>query len=97
MDNHYLMNPEDLFQAPVADIILDLENPLILEVGITCCSSARTLIILEAHLQCAGIEMPITSEDEQYFSSTMKEICENRLSKDEDGWYVQPVPRWFLN
>jgi len=38
MDNHYLMNPEDLFQAPVADIVLDLENPLILEVGTTCCS-----------------------------------------------------------
>jgi len=50
-------------------------------------------MILEAHLQCAGTEMPITSEDEQYFSSMMKEICENRLSKDEDGWYVQPVPR----
>ena len=30
--------------------------------------------------------MPITSEDEQYFGPMMKEICENRLSKDEDGW-----------
>jgi len=36
MDDYYLMNPEDLLQAPVADIILDLENPLILEVGTTC-------------------------------------------------------------
>jgi len=33
MDTYYLMNPEDLLQAPVADIIVDLENPLILEVG----------------------------------------------------------------
>lgn len=33
MDSHYLVNPEDLLQGPVADIILDLENPLILEVG----------------------------------------------------------------
>ena len=34
--------------------------------------------------------MPITLEDEQYFGPMMKEICETRLSKDEDGWYVRP-------
>ena len=33
--------------------------------------------------------MPITSEDEQYFGPMMKEICESRLSKDEDGWYAR--------
>ena len=33
MDIHYLTNPEELLRGPVADIILDLENPLILEVG----------------------------------------------------------------
>jgi hypothetical protein len=33
MDDHYLMNPEELLQGTVADIVLDLENPLILEVG----------------------------------------------------------------
>jgi hypothetical protein len=33
MDLHYLMNPEELVQGTVADIILDLENPLLLEVG----------------------------------------------------------------
>ena len=32
MDDHYLMNPEELLQGPVTDIMLDLENPLILEV-----------------------------------------------------------------
>ena len=46
-------------------------------------------------MQCAGTEMPITSEDEQYFGPMMKEICETRLSKDEDGWFVQPVPHLF--
>ena len=34
MDDHYLFNPEELLQGTVADIILDLENPLLLEVGI---------------------------------------------------------------
>jgi DEAD/DEAH box helicase domain-containing protein len=32
MDDHYLANPEELLQGPVTDIMLDLENPLILEV-----------------------------------------------------------------
>lgn len=40
MDFHYLMNPEELLRGLVADIVLDLENPLILEVGysdsVTC-------------------------------------------------------------
>lgn len=34
MDDHYLSKPEELLQGSVADIILDLENPLILEVGV---------------------------------------------------------------
>jgi len=33
MDDHYSMDPKQLLQGAVADIILDLENPLILEVG----------------------------------------------------------------
>ncbi|KAF9792472.1 P-loop containing nucleoside triphosphate hydrolase protein [Thelephora terrestris] len=71
MDEHYLKKPEDLLRGPVADIILDLKNPL----------------ILEAHLQCAGTEMPVTLEDAQYFGPMMKEVCDTRLSKDADGWY----------
>lgn len=34
MDDYYLSNPEELLQGSVADIILDLENPLILEAGV---------------------------------------------------------------
>jgi len=33
MDLHYLENPTELLQGPVSDITIDLENPLILEVG----------------------------------------------------------------
>lgn len=32
--------------------------------------------------------MPITSDDDQYFGSMMKEICDTRLSIDEGGWYA---------
>jgi hypothetical protein len=39
--------------------------------------------------------MPITLDDGQYFGSTMKEICDTRLSMDEDGWYARLVPFTF--
>ena len=41
---------------------------------------------LIAHLQCAGYEMPLSDQDEKWFGSLMKEICERRLEKDSDGW-----------
>ena len=43
-------------------------------------------VILEAHLQCAAYEMPLTKEDSSYFGDRMLEICESRLQKDDDGW-----------
>lgn len=54
------------------DLIIDLENS----------------VILEAHLQCASHEVPLTAEDEKYFGSLTKELCETKLSKDKDGWWV---------
>lgn len=45
-------------------------------------------VIIEAHLQCAGQEMPLSLEDEKYFGPLLKEICETRLKKDDDGWLV---------
>jgi len=33
MDLHYVMNPGELLQGTVSDIVMDLENPLIIEVG----------------------------------------------------------------
>ena len=48
-------------------------------------------IILEAHLQCAAHEMPLTAEDEKYFGSNMVEICEAKLTKDKEGWLVSAL------
>jgi DEAD/DEAH box helicase domain-containing protein len=42
---------------------------------------------MEAHLQCAATEMPVSFEDEQYFGPLTKELCRTRLAKDKDGWY----------
>ncbi|KAF7440973.1 hypothetical protein PC9H_001322 [Pleurotus ostreatus] len=71
VDQHYLHHPEDLWDGPINDIFVDLQSE----------------VILEAHLQCAAHEMPVSTEDEVYFGSSLKHICETRLTKDADGWY----------
>jgi DEAD/DEAH box helicase domain-containing protein len=70
VDQHYVQAPDDLFDRPIEDLIVDLESK----------------VILEAHLQCAGQEMPLSLEDDIYFGPLTKEICETRLTKDKDGW-----------
>jgi DEAD/DEAH box helicase domain-containing protein len=62
--------PQELFESPVDDLIVDLESK----------------VILEAHLQCAGQEMPICLDDEAYFGPLTREICETKLQKDDEGW-----------
>jgi DEAD/DEAH box helicase domain-containing protein len=71
MDQYYLNNPDELFGSFKEDIPLDLNNE----------------IILEAHLQCAGEEMPLSLKDEKYFGPQTIEILRQRLRKDEDGWF----------
>ncbi|KAI0807176.1 P-loop containing nucleoside triphosphate hydrolase protein [Fomes fomentarius] len=71
IDQHYINHPEELFDRSTNDLMIDLESK----------------VILEAHLQCAAHEMPLTSEDETYFGPSMKEICETKLEKDREGWY----------
>lgn len=70
IDRHYVAHPEELFDKPINELVIDTENE----------------VFLEAHLQCAGQEMPLSVEDEKYFGPLMKQICESRLAKDEEGW-----------
>ena len=51
MDIHYSTDPKELLQGPVADIVLDLENPLILEVGTHACND-QSLILVGAPAMC---------------------------------------------
>lgn len=70
IDRHYVKNPEELFSEPTSALAVDLANQ----------------VVLEAHLQCAGDEMPLSEEDEVYFGPYMRQICETRLLKDDEGW-----------
>ncbi len=45
-------------------------------------------MIIEAHLQCAALEMPLSSDDARWFGPLTKTICENNLVRDQEGWYV---------
>lgn len=72
VDAHYVANPDELWEKATSDLIVELDSK----------------IILEAHLQCAAHEIPMSLEDEQYFGPLTKELCEKSLAKDRDGWYA---------
>lgn len=75
VDRHYVAHPEELFDKPISELVIDTESE----------------VLIEAHLQCASQEMPLSLEDEKYFGHVMRKICESQLVKDQDGWYVEHV------
>ncbi|KAG6909832.1 hypothetical protein DXG01_015105 [Tephrocybe rancida] len=86
VDQHYVAHPEELFDKCSDDLIIDLESKP----------------LLEAHLQCAAQEMPLSSEDGQYFGALFDEVCKSHLVKDQDGWYhthpkFLPFPSKFIS
>ncbi|KAG8912308.1 hypothetical protein FRC01_005168 [Tulasnella sp. 417] len=72
LDQHFVQNPNEIWDSPMADLIVDLDNE----------------VILEGHLQCAADEMPILPKnDEPYFGHNFKALCDKKLIKDKEGWY----------
>jgi DEAD/DEAH box helicase domain-containing protein len=86
-DQYYMSNPDEIFTRPNCELQVDLQN----------------MLVLEGHIQCAAYEMPIRSdEDAAYFGKSLKEIAEERLVKDELGFYhcnerFRPVPSKFVS
>ncbi|KAG5342218.1 hypothetical protein C0989_004530 [Termitomyces sp. Mn162] len=62
IDQYYVAHPEDLFEKSNDDLIIDLESKP----------------LLEAHLQCAAQEMPLSNEDEKYFGALFKEVAHKK-------------------
>ncbi|KAH9997523.1 P-loop containing nucleoside triphosphate hydrolase protein [Russula vinacea] len=71
IDNHYIAYPDDLFDKPTPDLVVDLESPL----------------VIEAHLQCAAFEMPLSRDDACWFGPLTTTLCETKLVRDKEGWY----------
>ena len=75
-DSHYVGYPDDLFDKPTADLVVNLESPL----------------VIEAHLQCAAFEMPLSSDDVHWFGPLTTTLCETKLVRDKEGWCVKLIP-----
>lgn len=86
-DQHFMQNPEELFTRPNCELQVDLEN----------------MLVREGHIQCAAYEMPIKpNEDAAYFGEDIKKLCEERLIRDETGFYhthdrFRPLPSKFVS
>ncbi|KAI1280975.1 hypothetical protein F5Y07DRAFT_355006 [Xylaria sp. FL0933] len=85
-DQHYMQNPDELFTKPNCELQVDLNN----------------MLVLEGHIQCAAYEMPIRpAEDAHYFTPDLAKLAEERLVKDELGYYhchdrFRPTPAKFV-
>lgn len=86
-DQHFMQNPEELFTRPNCELQVDLDN----------------MLVREGHIQCAAYEMPIRpTEDASYFGEDIKKLCEERLIRDETGFYhthdrFRPLPSKFVS
>lgn len=82
LDQHYARCPDDLYSKPPSGVSLDLNNE----------------IVLDGHLSCAAEELPIhPEEDSRWFGPDLQEMSDERLLKDEEGFYhchprYQPNP-----
>jgi len=85
-DQYYMQNPDEIFTKPNCELQVDLQN----------------LLVLEGHIQCAAYEMPIRAdEDAVYFGKNLREIAEERMIKDELGFFhchdrFRPVPSKYV-
>ena len=71
-DQYFMQNPDEIFTKPNCELQVDLTN----------------VLVLEGHIQCAAYEMPIVpDEDKKYFTKQLPSICDERLRKDELGFF----------
>ncbi|KAL7929095.1 P-loop containing nucleoside triphosphate hydrolase protein [Trichoderma chlorosporum] len=85
-DQHYMNNPDELFSKPNCELRVDLDD----------------ILVREGHIQCAAYEMPIRhDEDTHFFGQDLPQICQERLVKDEMGFFhchdrFRPHPAQFV-
>lgn len=70
LDKHYVDHPDDLYSKSLDELVIDLDSQE----------------LIEPHLQCAAYELPLSKGDTAFFGPLLPEICDKKLSKDEDGW-----------
>ncbi|KAG1835727.1 DEAD H helicase [Suillus variegatus] len=78
IDRNYVKFPDKLYNQPMDDLTVDIESK----------------VVIEAHLQCAAHEMPLSKDDAFYFGASLGDLCDSKLRKDKDGWY-HPHPKFL--
>ncbi|KAG0186754.1 hypothetical protein DFQ28_007358 [Apophysomyces sp. BC1034] len=79
MDQYYVHHPSELFEKRLDDIHLQVEHS----------------IILESHIQCAAEELPLdVGQDQVYFGSNIKKICQDYLVPINNQQLYRPHPRF---
>ncbi len=80
LDQYFMRHPEFFFQKSVENALVNPDNPY----------------ILRAHLLCAAWELPLSSQDEEYFGSALseqrEELVERGALRERRGrWYLAPT------
>jgi DEAD/DEAH box helicase domain-containing protein len=80
LDQYFMRHPDSFFGKSFENALVNLDNPY----------------ILRAHLLCAAWELPLTSDDEEFFGSTSvgerAGLEEQGLLREREGrWHVSPA------
>jgi DEAD/DEAH box helicase domain-containing protein len=78
LDQYFMRHPDYFFEKSVENALVNPFNPY----------------ILRAHLLCAAWELPLTSHDESFFSTTLNE---ERAELERQGLLRERNGRWYLS
>ncbi|MFC1992812.1 DEAD/DEAH box helicase [Chloroflexota bacterium] len=78
LDQYFMRNPDYFFQKSFENALVDPDNPY----------------VLRAHLLCAAWELPLSSDDERFFGSTLKQEC---AEMEKQGIIRERNKRWYLS
>lgn len=71
VDQYYMRNPAELFEARTTPLWLDTQNEL----------------LLEQHLVCAAHEVPVCADDAAYFGPATLAVARRVLQRDRDDFF----------
>ncbi len=81
LDQYFMKHPEDLFERSFEAAVLDPNNPY----------------VVESHLPCAAMEIPITSEDRKYWPEDLEARLLNLEKEGELHRTAEGKPVWFAS
>jgi DEAD/DEAH box helicase domain-containing protein len=80
LDQYFMRHPESFFGKSVENALVNPDNPY----------------ILRAHLLCAAWELPLASQDDEFFGTALEQIRsglegEGLLRERKGKWYISPL------